>query len=113
MTTQQMIGKFLKECPIAGGGPGHIVLEDGNLRDSDIEFCEKLTKTALTHNAADMAGEYQQDIIEILIHRNWYKDHSRAELWATLFFLHELSKIPENIRENDDETEGVKGKRYA
>lgn len=34
-----LLGAFIDVYPHAEFGPAHIVLSDGNLRDSDIDFC--------------------------------------------------------------------------
>jgi len=113
--TTNLIREFLEEWPDAEFGPAHIVLSDDNLEDGCITWCVALCKAALSGQASDlqnpteMRPQLQVDTmtfkdvesgdLKLMEAVNWYRDHDREELTATVAFLEQLLTIPEAERE--------------
>lgn len=79
-TTSNFIDAFAALWPGSNFGPAHILIEDGNVDDDQIDFCIKSTQAEL-----DGKGDSQER-------------RSKAELLATLAFLDCLKQIPEDDR---------------
>jgi hypothetical protein len=83
---RKLVDAFVCVWPNSEYGPAHIALSDYNLLDSNISFCQKLINDLLRKTAT-------ADI------QDTYKEHSREELNATLYFLDSLRFTPEDWRD--------------
>ena len=70
-----------KKWPSAPWGPAHIVIEDGNVEDSDIDFCVRCCDQSGTEVAPGL-----------------YEDLNPAETWDTRVFLVWLKEQPMEAR---------------
>jgi hypothetical protein len=93
--TYEKIQEFLAHYPRAECGPGHIVLADTNLEDAHIQWCLMLARAALSHNPQVLRSAEDVALMEYV---EWYHDHERDELQATIAFLETLLAIPEDER---------------
>ena len=94
--TFDKIEAFLDKYEWASHGPAHITLDDDNVGDHNLQFCIAMTKAALSRNAQDAPKGYRDG--EFFASVNWYEDQGIECLQATLAFLEELLKIPEDER---------------
>ena len=94
--TYNKIEQFLESYPDAEFGPAHVVLSDDNVGDVHIKWCLGLAKSALSKNANDLTD--LPDDINFMDRLDWYSDNDPESLQATVEFLEELLKIPEDIR---------------
>ena len=76
--TYDKIEAFVEEWPDSSYGPGHIVLDDDNVLDGNIQFC------------LDKLDAYDP--------KDYSCEHTVEELAATRVFLLELMAIPEDDR---------------
>jgi hypothetical protein len=86
---------FIAKHPDVTWGPGHIVFEDDNILDCHLQWCIELAKAALSHDPKDLSDP---DDIELMENVCWYEDCRVGDLRATIQFLEELLKIPEEDR---------------
>lgn len=73
--TKAKINAFIDKWPGSSYGPAHIVLDDDNLDDDDILFCIKNCQKWIKNN-----------------------EGNKEEIEATIIFLLELLRIPEDDR---------------
>jgi hypothetical protein len=83
------IDSFLEEWPDAEFGPGHIVLSDGNIGDSNLDWCLAILDAVLD-------GKPWPDATGRL--RNCYVDDDPEEMLATREFLRALRAVSEEER---------------
>jgi hypothetical protein len=94
----KMLMDFVKRFPESTDGPGHILFEDGNAADRDINWIIGLTEAAIGKSKSVISEDY----LQVLQARNWYKDHSTEELQDTITFLKSFLEIPERHRLSAD-----------
>lgn len=88
--------EFLADWPNARWGPAHIVLEDGNILDEDIDACMRLIEAILAKRRGKKLPKLTVQDKKLLDELNWYegKDgNETAELVATLAYLKEYRKL--------------------
>lgn len=93
LETFNKIDAFTDEWPESEYGPAHIVLSDDNLADGHLDWCIALCKGILDHD--DISDPEDREFLERM---EYYSDHDRDEIQATLNFLQELRAIPEDVR---------------
>lgn len=102
-----LIDIFLDKYPEASYGPAHVVLDDYNLDDDTIVWCQKLLKDAIITRL----GYSVESPDPVSISQNFYSvkegdlyRHGLLELAATHEFLDFLLTIPEEDRQIFGET---------
>lgn len=98
--TRGKIAAFSHEWPNAAYGPAHVVLEDFNLSDETLNWCQDLVRSALeARNSLVYPTPFAREEDRLfLLSVNWYASHSEAELLATKLFLSHLLSLPEEER---------------
>lgn len=98
----EVIERFTGRWPDSRWGPAHIVLEDYNLYDDNINWCLGLIDAVLFHRHGGEHAVGSDDLV-LLEKLNWYSEHAYDELTATRMLLNNLLHIPESVRALDDE----------
>ena len=99
------IDAFTEEWPESSYGPGHIVLDDLNLLDANLDWCIGLIQAILTRRHGKEIGpgdmalfKLKSSDLEFLESMDWYDDDTTECLGPTLGFLQELRAMPEDDR---------------
>lgn len=90
----EMVDAFNEQWWAAAYGPAHIVVDDYNLDDADLDWCIGLVMATLAYRKLRRPVED----IEFLTKMEWYPEQETDCLEATLEFLKGLRKIPEYKR---------------
>ena len=90
--TFNRIEAFCESWPDAAYGPGHIVLDDDNVYDSNLDWCMGIVEAQLSGDMNHL-NDVDQRFMDSM--QDVYSTHSKDELNATLEFLRALRKILE------------------
>lgn len=97
------IESFCNKYPNASSGPAHIVLDDYNLGDGHIIWCQKLIKEAILYRFGVVVADPDEVSVTLKFYSEKESDgdyrHSLTELAATYDFLDFLLTIPEEKRD--------------
>lgn len=94
MCSVAKIERFREQWPDSDYGPAHILIVDKNIEDDHIDWCIKICGAVLSHSSEGLPPKE----IKMLNDVNWWADHEREEVEATLAFLREYRMIPEDAR---------------